>query len=263
MTSLAWRNRHRATATAATPAGRDPSLPARTGPPDESVQLRPRLLHRQSRPAQVRTGSGRELFCTMSGCRPAPVLGGSVARGGVLRSAAGPCPPRGSRRVLRRMLAIVLIACSRPPHAYAPAPTWPPNAAQVTRAPASSARRPGGAAARAPQAGAWESEVSAWAAAPASAVAGFSPGHATPASNAAVFGRIRGPGWPGPGVGARPAVAGRASSALGLVTGRASTLASSCSLRYRRSLAALYWPTHNWATIKTCPRRGSRPCLWW
>src|SRR6185312_6675584 len=70
--------------------------------------------------------------------------------------------------------------------------------------------------------------VSAWAAAASAWTAAVSAGSAgTP-----------GPGWPGSGAGARPVVAGRASSALGVVTGRASLPWRSCrSLGYPGGLA--------------------------
>src|SRR6185437_3038532 len=74
---------------------------------------------------------------------------------------------------------------------------------------------------------AWAAAFSAWTAAVSAGASPVSAG-ASPACG----------GWPDSGAGARPAVAGRASSALGLVTGRASyRSARSCSLRYPRGLA--------------------------
>src|SRR6185437_9280389 len=92
---------------------------------------------------------------------------------------------------------------------------------------------------------AWAAASSAWTAAVSAAASPVSAGASPPVPGCpAVPGgcgswasRAWG-GWPDSGAGARPAVAGRASSALGLVTGRASyRWARSCSLRYPRGLA--------------------------
>src|ERR1700730_17880777 len=132
---------------------------------------------------------------------------------------------------------------------FLPTPTrrssgWSPLLGAVAGASAkASSARPAAISASTAAVSAWAAAFSAWMAA---ASVGGSP--ATPGCPA---GPGSGPGgswppgacgdWPDSGAGARPAVAGRASSALGLVTGRASLRsARSCTLRYPRSLAEGY-----------------------